>query len=36
MNDPKFLEQDSWRDLSNAFANEKTLFLLNTAHQVRI
>ncbi|KAL6142910.1 hypothetical protein ACLB2K_061185 [Fragaria x ananassa] len=24
---------DSWRDLSNAFANEKTLFLLNTAHQ---
>ncbi|XP_034224433.1 exportin-4 isoform X2 [Prunus dulcis] len=25
--------QDSWRDLANAFANEKTLFLLNTAHQ---
>ncbi|ONH94488.1 hypothetical protein PRUPE_7G018700 [Prunus persica] len=24
---------DSWRDLANAFANEKTLFLLNTAHQ---
>ncbi|KAM5561712.1 hypothetical protein ABKV19_022354 [Rosa sericea] len=24
---------DSWRDLANGFANEKTLFLLNTAHQ---
>ncbi|XP_050143396.1 uncharacterized protein LOC126619158 [Malus sylvestris] len=24
---------DSWRDLAKAFANEKTLFLLNTAHQ---
>ncbi|KAL5566868.1 hypothetical protein UlMin_030032 [Ulmus minor] len=24
---------DSWRDLANAFANEKNLLLLNTAHQ---
>lgn len=36
MNYPKFVVQDSWRDLANAFANEKILFLLNTAHQVTI
>lgn len=28
--------QDSWRDLANAFANGETLFMLNTAHQVKL
>lgn len=27
--------QDSWRNLTNAFDNEKKLFLLDSAHQVR-
>lgn len=30
------VSQDSWRELANAFAHEKVLFLLNTANQVRI
>ncbi|PON54527.1 Armadillo-type fold containing protein [Trema orientale] len=27
------VQLDSWRDLANAFANDKTLLLLNTTHQ---
>lgn len=26
--------QDSWRDLANAFCNERVLFAINAAHQV--
>jgi len=30
-----YILQDSWCNLAHVFANEKSLFLLNTAHQVR-